>query len=113
MILIQVLWRARIRILEKGCHLAFKGLALRTVTVSRVREEGRVAASLPCFQSLSVLWKVICFEFKVLESPQMHSRYLAARFREQQECACSGKLASQVSGHGILRGAVLINPQVL
>ena len=36
-----------------------------------VREEGRVTVSLPCFQSLSVLWKVVCFEFKVLESPQM------------------------------------------
>ena len=26
---------------------------------------------LPCCQSLSVLWKVVCFEFKVLELPQM------------------------------------------
>ena len=104
MILIQVLWGARIRILEKGCHLAFKGLALRTVTVSCVREEGRVAASLPCFQSLSVLWKVVCFEFKVLESPQMQLQVSGRKISEQEGCACSGKLASQVSGHGILWG---------
>ena len=94
------------RILEKGCHLAFKGLALRTVTVSHLREEGRVAASLPCFQSLSVLWKVICFEFRCWSCHRCSSRYLAGRFQEQEGCACSGKLASQVSGHGILRGKV-------
>lgn len=57
----------------EGMGLVFKGLALRTVTVSHVSGRvGRVTASpLPCFQSLSVLWKVVCFEFKMLESPQM------------------------------------------
>ena len=64
-------------------------------SLTRVREEGRVTGSLPCWQPSSVLWNVVCFEFKVLpakQSSQMQLQVSGGKIQEQEGPACPGKL---------------------